>query len=167
MPLVPGGGFSISFDPFDPSRPSTHHVRWSNLCGVSNIEFSAFWMHCGHNLMIISIYWLHLIAESLLCSHKAASTFEFAWPWYSNVPSESRSVAGSHFRNTSLGRSCTATFCSPSVEHCDEWTILTVHQSCRIVLRYGDGSKPMIPCLSIHIWWGWTDEHWWPSTIRN
>lgn len=71
-----------------------------------------------------------LIAESLLCSHKAASTFEFAWPWYSNVPSESRSVAGSHFRNTSLGRSCNATFCSPSVEHCDEWTILTVHQSC-------------------------------------
>ena len=78
---------------------------------------------------IVSICFNILIAESLLCSHKAASTFEFAWPWYSNVPSKSRS-AGSHFRNTSLGRSCNATFCSPSVGHCDEWTILTVHQSC-------------------------------------
>lgn len=80
-------------------------------------------------VVIVSICFNILIAESLLCSHKAASTFEFAWPWYSNVPSKSRS-AGSHFRNTSLGRSCNATFCSPSVGHCDEWTILTVHQSC-------------------------------------
>ena len=35
--------------PFPPIwNLKTQHVRWSNLCGVSNIEFSAFWMHhCG------------------------------------------------------------------------------------------------------------------------
>lgn len=115
-------------------------------------------------VVIISIYFNILIAESLLCSHKAASTFEFAWPWYSNVPSESRSRFT--FQEYEPWPQLHCNILQPK-RWTHEWTILTVHQSCRIVLRYWDGSKPMIPYLSIHIWWGWTDEHWWPSTIRN